>query len=152
MIKGLNLYEVQKAIRLVFESHPLVNDFLINKYRLNDTDDMKYPGVVFTVNSITRNDSVLKLDTNLLYADRLTDSRDNEIQIQSTGTTVLMECLNVFYEHTDIAVTQGYVMTPFTEQFADNTAGIVTHVSLETPSHLQDCYWLDTESLECFQR
>lgn len=151
MTKGVNLYELHDVFRKVFQAHPLVNDFHVNKYRLNDTDDIGYPAVVFTVNGMTKNGTLLTYNINLLYADRLTDSRDNETNIQSIGTTVLIEGINAVSDVLEISV-DNYTLNPFTEQFADNTAGVVATISVEAPVNIGECYWMDIECLECYRQ
>lgn len=149
MERNYNLFELTNLLRNVFLSHPFVNDFMVNKYRLNDTDNITYAACVFTVNSITRQDNLLSFDTNILYVDRLNDKRDNEMAIQSTGLSVMIECLNAIKENTEVAIQTDFTSTPFTEQFADNTAGIFARVTMQVPSYIGNCDWLDPDCIHC---
>lgn len=147
---GSNMYEFVKMVGRVFESHPFVNSFFEGVYKISDSDNVDYPLVALTINNISRNERTINYNINLLYADRLTDNRDNKLAVQSTGTNVLLEGLNAIDWRIDsLSVTEGYSITPFTEQFADNCAGVFTTVSIESVNPIGDCEWLDCSCFEC---
>lgn len=149
MRKDYNLYELTELIKRLCNAHPLVNDFMTSVYRLNDTDDVNYPAIALTINSATPQQNTIDFNINLLYADRLTDNRDNDISIQSTGIGILLEMLNVIEENANVVIPTGNQILPFMEQFADNTAGVFTSVTLTVPNYIGDCYWLDPDCLDC---
>lgn len=149
MKRDYNLLELTNLIRKLCKAHPVVNDFMTSVYRLNDTKDINYPAVALTINNAIPQENTINFNINLLYADRLTDNRDNAINIQSTGIGVLIEMMNAINENTNVIIPVGNQITPFMEQFADNTAGVFTSITLTVPSYIGNCYWIDPTSLEC---
>lgn len=149
MKKDYNLYEFAKLIERACQAHPLVNDFLFSVYRINDTDNITYPVVALTLNSVTKRQNTIDFNINLLYADRLTDNRDNVLTAQSEGVTVLLEMMNVLSTHTNTLVPDDYQITPFKEQFADNTAGAFVAATIKAPNYLGECFYFDPECIEC---
>lgn len=146
-----NTYELQKDIEGVFRSHPDVNKVLYGVWRMGDEENIPYPLVAITKNNLsTVNDSLLALNINILYADRLTDSRDNMEYIQSVGESVILECLNRIKNcGYKIAQTGNISIQPFTEQFADNCAGsAVTGLTLQIPSFIGQCEWLEVDDCD----
>ncbi|MCD8030486.1 MAG: hypothetical protein LUF85_06615 [Bacteroides sp.] len=149
MKKDYNLYELTKMLERICQAHPIVGNFLTNVYQLGETDDITYPVVALTLNNVTRRENTLDFSLNILYADRLTDNRDNTITAQSVGITVLLEMLNLLHNHTNVIVPGDYQIIPFQEQFADNTAGVYVPVILKVPNYVGDCTWIDPDCIEC---
>lgn len=152
MKKVKNTYEILKDIKAVFLSHPDVNEYMYGVYKLGDTKNIKYPIVALTKENISNvNNSILSMTFNILYADRLTDSRDNMEYIEATGESVILECLNYIRNcgH-KIGITDVFSIRPFTEQFADNCAGVVTTITIQFPSFIGQCDWIKVdECLKC---
>lgn len=71
----------------------------------------------------------------IYYIDRLTEDRSNEIQVQSDGILYLMEILN----SVDTVLNYPFNMTPFTESFADNCAGVFCRFNITTKNNIGVC-------------
>lgn len=149
MKRDYNLFELTKLISQICDAHPHVNDFFTSVYRLNDTDNIVYPVVSLTINNITANENTIDYNINLLYADRLTENRDNNISIQSIGTTTLIEIINFLGEKTTLLKPLGYQITPFMEQFADNCSGVFSQLTLKAPNYIGSCHWIDSKCIDC---
>lgn len=149
MLKGYKLFEVAQLFRRVAGQHPFVNTFFEGVYRVEDSSNVKYPCLAFTVNSITKQSNLLVLEVNLLWADRMTENRDNIMTASSVGTEVLNELLNAVDEFTDISVQEGYTIRPFWGQFSDDCAGVTTTATIQVPNPIGDCHWLDPDCLKC---
>ena len=72
---------------------------------------------------------------NLFFIDRLVNSTDNEVQIQSHAIDVLRAIVMKIGESVGIADSVQY--TAFTERFQDTCAGAWAVVSIQTPA--SDC-------------
>lgn len=149
MTKDYNLFEIINLINKICDAHPKINTFFTNVYRLNDSNDIIYPVISLTVNNITRQENTIDYNINILYSDRLTENRDNQIVVQSSGTSAIIEIFNLIENHTNISPSIGYQLTPFTEQFADNTAGIFATLTLKVPNYIGECHWIDIKCIEC---
>jgi len=148
-MKNYNLFELNNLIKSICNAHPLINDYFINKYRVVESDNINYPLLACTVNYITSAENTLTFNVNMLYADRLTDQRDNEITVQSIGVSSLIEVVNALKELAPVAVDDSYNITPFTEQFADNCAGVFATLNIETPHYIGQCNWVDKTCIDC---
>lgn len=144
-------YDLVAIIKHVCLKHPAVNNFYTNRYKLNSVSDIEYAAVIFTNNSIQVGDSETTLSFNLLYADRLTRDRDNTLQIQSEGISVLTEIINAIrnIDFLSASTTNDITINVFYEQFADSTAGAIAQVSLVYPSNLDSCDWLGEIDYTC---
>lgn len=149
MTKGYTLIEVVDLLRQISCAHPTLNTFLYGVYNIESKDNIDYPVLAITVNSATRTGNTLNYNLNLLYADRLTDDRDNELYVQTTGLQVLSEVLNVMGWVDDISLSESQDMYTFTEQFSNNTAGTYTTIQLQAANPIGDCAWIDYECLGC---
>lgn len=148
-MKNYNLFEFTELVKSIAAAHPFVNDFRISRYSVNESDNINYPVIALTINSITIKENTQAFDFNILFADRLTEQRDNEITAQTTGISTIIEILNAIKEHTTIDIDDNYILTPFTEQFADNCAGVFARVSSEVPNYLGECTWIDPKCIKC---
>lgn len=148
-MKTYNYFELNELVKSICNAHPLINDYFVNKYRINDSDNINYPVVSFTVNTIRSQENILTFNVNMLYADRLTDRRDNEITVQSTGTGNLIEIINAIRELAPFVIQDNYSITPFTEQFADNCAGVFATFDIHVPHYLGECHWIKKVCVDC---
>lgn len=142
----MNYIEFIELLEQISLQHPLINNFYTGTYRLNSTDDITYPALVLTFNSINvsvTDPTFTTFNINLLYADRLTDDRSNLHEIQSLGITVISEIIQALILYYNIQVTTNILFNPFKEQFADNTAGVVATINISIPSATGNCYWFD---------
>ena len=130
-------------------SHPLVGNFYSGRYRLNSTDDIDYSAVVYTHNSTTVGENTTIVAFNLLYVDRLTETRENMLEIHSAGFDAIAEIYNALRQNFDVDGKERIQINLFEEQFADNVAGAVASLTLEMPSNIGACDWLEIDEDEC---
>lgn len=126
-------------------AHPNVNSvYEGNVYEcLNANPSNKYASVVVTQTTHTQDDIFDHYGFVIFYVDRLVDDIDeNRLQIQSIGKTMLSNIVDAFCyefdaEHNDIT------FHPFTQKFADETAGVYIDIVIDTPKEAvcPEFYW-----------
>ena len=134
----------------LFEIINKLKSIAINKPNINYVGD----GDVYTLNSlpnidysvffITQNDHSIYQDTityslNLFYIDRISDSEDNILNIQSDGMLQLTNVINTLVFSEDVDVDGDITFTPFIQRFADNCAGVYCTVRFIVDNNLGTC-------------
>ena len=134
----------------LFEIINKLKDIAINKPNINFVGD----GDVYTLNSlpnidysvffITQNDHSIYQDTityslNLFYIDRISDSEDNVLNIQSDGMLQLTNVINTLVFSEDVDVDGEITFTPFIQRFADNCCGVYCTVRFIVDNNLGVC-------------
>ena len=76
----------------------------------------------------------MRFSLNLFYIDRLNNSRDNEVQIQSHGIEVLRQLLRLLADDLSFGDAQ---YTSFHDRFQDLCAGVYVTVTFNIP--VSDC-------------
>ena len=134
----------------LFEIINKLKDIAISKPNINFVGD----GDVYTLNSlpnidysvffITQNDHSIYQDTityslNLFYIDRISDSEDNVLNIQSDGMLQLTNVINTLVFSEDVDVDGEITFTPFIQRFADQCAGVYCTVRFIVDNNLGTC-------------
>lgn len=134
----------------LFELINKLKDIAISKPNINFVGD----GDVYTLNSlpnidysvffITQNDHSIYQDTityslNLFYIDRISDSEDNVLNIQSDGMLQLTNVINTLVFSEDVDVEGEITFTPFIQRFADQCAGVYCTVRFIVDNNLGTC-------------
>ena len=134
----------------LFEIINKLKNIAISKPNINFVDD----GDVYTLNSlpnidysvffITQNDHSIYQDTityslNLFYIDRISDSEDNVLNIQSDGMLQLTNVINTLVFSEDVDVDGEITFTPFIQRFADQCAGVYCTVRFVVDNNLGSC-------------
>lgn len=134
----------------LFEIINKLKDIAISKPNINYVGD----GDVYTLNSlpnidysvffITQNDHSIYQDTitynlNLFYIDRISDSEDNVLNIQSDGMLQLMNVINTLVFTEDVDVEGDITFVPFIQRFADNCSGVYCTVRFVVDNNLGSC-------------
>lgn len=134
----------------LFEIINKLKDIAISKPNINYVGD----GDVYTLNSlpnidysvffITQNDHSIYQDTitynlNLFYIDRISDSEDNVLNIQSDGMLQLMNVINTLVFSEDVDVDGDITFVPFIQRFADNCSGVYCTVRFVVENNLGTC-------------
>ena len=134
----------------LFEIINKLKDIAISKPNINFVGD----GDVYTLNSlpnidysvffITQNDHSIYQDTityslNLFYIDRISDSEDNVLNIQSDGMLQLTNVINTLVFSEDVDVEGEITFTPFIQRFADNCSGVYCTVRFIVDNNLGSC-------------
>lgn len=137
-----NLYTLIEYIKKISLKHPIVNTFFIDRYAIiGNASDIKFPCVTLLQRQHTISSTFNTFNFTLLYADRLTEDRDNSIEIQSTGIDVLNEILN--YLSYELNISQPFIVNTFNNQYADLCSGAVVDVSIAVPNVIGECEWFD---------
>ena len=134
----------------LFEIINKLKDIAISKPNINFVGD----GDVYTLNSlpnidysvffITQNDHSIYQDTityslNLFYIDRISDSEDNVLNIQSDGMLQLTNIINTLVFSEDVDVEGEITFTPFIQRFADQCSGVYCTVRFIVDNNLGSC-------------
>ena len=134
----------------LFEIINKLKDIAINKpninyvgdgdvYILNSLPNIDYSAFFITQNQHSIDSNTITYNLNLFYIDRIADSEDNVLNIQSDGMLQLTNIINnlVFSEDVDVDGEINFV--PFIQRFADNCAGVYCSVSFVTDNNLGIC-------------
>lgn len=134
----------------LFEIINKLKDIAISKPNINYVGD----GDVYTLNSlpdinysvffVTQNDHSIYQDTitynlNLFYIDRISDSEDNTLNIQSDGMLQLTNIINTLVFSEDVDVDGDITFVPFIQRFADNCSGVYCTVRFVVDNNLGSC-------------
>lgn len=134
----------------LFELINKLKDIAISKPNINYAGD----GDVYTLNSlpnidysvffVTQNDHSIESDTitynlNLFYIDRISDSEDNTLNIQSDGMLQLTNIINTLVFSEDVDVDGEINFVPFIQRFADNCSGVYCTVRFVCNNNLGVC-------------
>lgn len=134
----------------LFELINKLKDIAISKPNINYVGD----GDVYTLNSlpnidysvffITQNEHSIYQDTitynlNLFYIDRISDSEDNTLNIQSDGMLQLTNIINTLVFNEDVDVDGDITFVPFIQRFADQCAGVYCNVRFVVENNLGSC-------------
>lgn len=103
--------------------------------KLNELRTAEYGVFAITQNSHTGTETQLAFSLNLFYIDRLTNSGDNEVQVQSHAIEMLRQILN-FAAEGGLVVGDAQYNT-FTDRFQDLCGGAWVMVTLSAP--VSDC-------------
>lgn len=133
--------------------HEIINklkDIAINKpninyvgdgdvYTLNSLPNLDYSVFFITQNAHSIDGNTIIYNLNLFYIDRIADSEDNVLNIQSDGILQLTNIINtlVFSEDADVDGEINFV--PFIQRFSDNCAGVYCSVSFVCDNNLGIC-------------
>lgn len=130
----MRLADVINTLKAAALGQPAIQQVVENDvYRLNAEPSVQY-GVFGYVQGTHRSEGadLMRWSFTLLYIDRLTEDRGNEVEVQSTGIAVLQNITRAV-EAALGTEAQDIEFTPFTERFADECAGQMARVSFVTP-------------------
>lgn len=103
-----------------------------NIYELNSIPTLDYDVFYITPNVFTGDEDTITYSLNIYYISRWDETENNQIQIQSSGITILQRILNRFVNNEDVTIEGNIVFHPFYQQFKDMTAGVFATVNLVT--------------------
>lgn len=103
-----------------------------NVLRLNEMREVEYGVFAITQESHTSSQGWNSFTLNLFYIDRLVNSQDNELDIQSHAIEVLRAVVMKIEE--SLAVAEQVRFTAFTNRFQDLCAGAWAVVTIQTPA------------------
>ena len=134
----------------LFEIINKLKDIAISKPNINYVGDgdvyvlNSLPNIDYSVFFITQNDHSIYQDTityslNLFYIDRISDSEDNVLNIQSDGMLQLTNIINTLVFSEDVDVDGDITFTTFIQRFADQCAGVYCTVRFIVDNNLGTC-------------
>lgn len=130
----MTLKEIVTELNSIAIRQPNVHKFIISGdiYELNDTD-VEYAAFCATQQNVSENDSFRTYNFNLFYVDRLDDSKDNLIDVQSHAIEVLDNIVNTFIDnHFEVEITSKS-FTTFTQRFLSLCAGAYCTINISIP-------------------
>ena len=136
----MTLFELINKLKNIAISKPNINYVGDGDvYTLNSL-----PNIDYSVFFITQNDHSIYQDTityslNLFYIDRISDSEDNVLNIQSDGMLQLTNVINTLVFSEDVDVEGEISFTPFIQRFADNCSGVYCTVRFICDNNLGSC-------------
>lgn len=134
----------------LFELINKLKNIAISKPNINYVGDgdvyvlNSLPNIDYSVFFITQNDHSIYQDTitynlNLFYIDRISDSEDNVLNIQSDGILQLTNVINTLVFSEDVDVDGEITFIPFIQRFADQCAGVYCTVRFICDNNLGSC-------------
>lgn len=136
----MTLFELINKLKNIAISKPNINYVGDGDvYTLNSL-----PNIDYSVFFITQNDHSIYQDTityslNLFYIDRISDSEDNVLNIQSDGILQLTNIINTLVFSEDVDVDGDITFVPFIQRFADNCCGVYCNVRFVCDNNLGTC-------------
>ena len=131
----MTLAQVLRYIEYYAGGQPAVSTIVRNDiFRLNGMPSVSYGVFAWLQNQHTTDvdSDFIHYNFTFFYADRLTASRSNEIEVQSVGMQVLENVLRWLRE-AGIEPEGSYQYKTFNQRFADECAGVFVTVTLSVP-------------------
>ena len=133
----MTLRETYTAIEAIATQVPDVRTVVENDItRLNEMREAQYGVFGITQEQHSGSQGWMTYTLNLFFIDRLLNSQDNEVQIQSHAIDVL-RAIVIRMQEEGIPVADSVRYTAFTERFQDLCAGAWAVVTIQTPA--SDC-------------
>lgn len=127
----MTLSQLIRTIEKVAIAQPSINSIVQNDiFKMNSHPSLEYG--VFAWTQGQHNGSVdgnQSYSFSLFYVDRLTASKDNEVEVQSVGCETLRNILKTLSEEYDVDV-NSYTLQTFNQRFTDECAGVFANVTL----------------------
>lgn len=141
----MTLAKIIDTLKMISLKHPNVNSaYEGNIYDiLNAKPDNKYASVVITQQSHTTDEIYDHYGFVIFYVDRLVDDmEENRVQIQSIGKSMLGNIITAFCNEFE-AGCDNISYQPFTQRFADETAGVYCTITIDTVKdvYCAERYW-----------
>lgn len=129
----MTLHQVIKAIEGVAGAQPSVRTIVRNDiFKLSTAPDVRYGvfGWMQGTHTSSAESSVIRWAFTFYYVDRLTDTKSNQVEVQSVGVETLSNIMKALRENNIWAT--DFAFTVFNQRFADECAGVFTTVTFET--------------------
>lgn len=131
----MTLRDLTNIINAAGEAQPSVRTVVpLDVFRLNTMPDARYGVFAWTQQQhrIDVERGFARFAFTLFYVDRINDSRDNEIIVQSTGVSTLANVIRTVIA-SGVDMDGEALFQPFTQRFADDCAGVFTNVTFFVP-------------------
>jgi hypothetical protein len=135
----MNLQQLLHKIESFAKQQKFVNSVTIGDVyeNWNGDPDKKYGALNIDIPQLIVNSNMQQMQVYLYYADRLAHDHSNEYEIKTTAELVLNNIINYCAELGDIA--EGWIITFFTQRFADELAGGYVSFYVEIEKPIGDC-------------
>lgn len=129
----MNQVELRNKILTIANGIKVVNQATSGSvYERLNTAELRYGIVNVDFMSVTRNENTVTYSVILYYADRLTETGDNEDHIQDDGVYALTKILNELVECDEVVSVGEYnTFNLFNQQFVDRLAGCYVRANIE---------------------
>lgn len=129
---------------------PNVGGVIVNDvFRNNFWEDAHYGVVAIIQREHSVGESLATYRFQLAYIDRLTDDKDNEVDVQSEGVMALSNMVNALLaEAHDVELSGEMSFSVFNERFKDECGGVLANVELVTTSPMGRCFDNKSEAQE----
>ena len=136
----MNYKQLIDEVESISLSHNLVNSFVEgdNIYDLNSSDNL-YPVIYLTSKPHQLSQPTSKYNFYIYYVDRLIENKSNRIFVQSAGIKAINDIILKVKELTSTDIEYPIALTPFTEKFSDECAGIYGEIVIETFNDNTEC-------------
>lgn len=116
----------------------ILNDF----YRINSQPNIEYGcvGIQQAQHEVLADSSTIRYGFQMVYADRLTTDRSNEVDIHSDGILILGNIINALHQLTNADVYSNITYDTTVQRFIDECAVVVATFSIETAFDLGNCF------------
>lgn len=136
----MTLYEIINKLKDIAISKPNINYVGDGDvYSLNSLPNIDYSVFFITQNEHSIYQDTITYNLNLFYIDRISDSEDNVLNIQSDGMLQLTNVINTLVFSEDVDVDGDINFVPFIQRFADNCAGVYCTVRFVVDNNLGTC-------------
>lgn len=136
----MTLYEIINKLKDIAISKPNINYVGDGDvYTLNSLPNIDYSVFFITQNDHSVDSDVITYNLNLFYIDRISDSEDNTLNIQSDGMLQLTNIINTLVFSEDVDVDGEINFVPFIQRFADNCSGVYCTVRFVVDNNLGTC-------------
>ena len=135
----MNLQQLLHKIESFAKQQKFVNSVTIGDVyeNWNGEPNKKYGALNIDIPQLTVNYNMQQIQVFLYYADRLTNDHSNEYEIKTTAELVLNNIVNYCAQIGD--VNDGWTITFFTQNFADELAGGYVSFYVEIEKPIGDC-------------
>ena len=130
IIKFLNIAKKQPNIGYTGEG---------DIYTLNSLPNIDYSVFFVTQQQHQQSEDVISYNLILYYVDRLTETGDNTLDIQSNGIIILGNIINTFINENDADISYDITYQTFLHKFADKCAGVYANVKIEVANGISVC-------------
>lgn len=100
-----------------------------NVYDLNNKPDVDYSLIYLTYQNSQVYENEVRHNIVMFYIDRLTDSFDNRLDIQTDGIKEITNIVNTVVNLEDVEVNLPIQFTPFNQRFAEDCCGVFATIT-----------------------
>ena len=108
-------------------------------YTLNSLPNLEYSVFFVTQQEHRQSEDTIIYNLILYYIDRLTETGDNTLDIQSNGVILLGNIINTFINENDADINYDITYQTFLHKFSDACAGVYANVKIEVANGISVC-------------